>query len=142
VDFIYASHVLEHLYKAQAGYALAHFYSKLKKGGVLRICSPDYDLFIDEYCSTREIDPIRAAMDLELALLAFPNDRPRLIDKVSAIKSSHIHFWHPTVHVMKSMLEEVGYLNIRIEKFRRGDFPDLEQIENRDDHSFYITAEK
>jgi len=49
VDFLYASHCLEHVSYRKTVEVLAEWYRVLKPGGVLRISVPDLDLLIDIY---------------------------------------------------------------------------------------------
>ena len=142
IDFIYASHVLEHVYLTEAKDILNHFYYKLKAGGRLRICSPDYDALVNQYCAARKIDPIQAAAKFEHDLLAYGDTRPSKVEMFRSVFGSHVHYWHPTLPVMLSLLKEAGFTNIVIDNFQSGDFPDLNLVENRNLDSFYVTAEK
>ena len=47
VDEIYASHVLEHFSHREAPHVLAHWVSKLKIGGKIRLAVPDFHWIID-----------------------------------------------------------------------------------------------
>src|SRR5262245_14909891 len=50
-DEIRASHVLEHFPWPLVPHIVAHWASKLKPGGVLKIAVPDFDLVIAQYQS-------------------------------------------------------------------------------------------
>jgi len=49
VDYLYSSHLLEHLSKEDANKLLKEAYRVLKKGGVIRICVPDLEYAISLY---------------------------------------------------------------------------------------------
>lgn len=55
-DLIYASHVLEHVPKADVANVLRHWHSFLKPGGVLRLSVPDFDVLHDHYIAHRDLD--------------------------------------------------------------------------------------
>lgn len=49
VDLIYASHCLEHFHYAEVGNVLKEWQRVLKKGGILRVSVPDFDLLLKIY---------------------------------------------------------------------------------------------
>jgi predicted SAM-dependent methyltransferase len=49
VDLIYASHCLEHFPHARVSQVLAEWFRVLKKGGILRLSVPDFDLLLNIY---------------------------------------------------------------------------------------------
>jgi len=54
VDFIYNEHFIEHLTYEEGQKVLKEFWRVLKKGGVLRIATPDLDYIINKYMSNRK----------------------------------------------------------------------------------------
>lgn len=52
VDLIYACHCLEHFSHRQIPLILIEWYRIIKKGGILRISVPDFDLLVDLYLAT------------------------------------------------------------------------------------------
>lgn len=116
VDFFYSSHMIEHLFYDEAVFFLKETFRILKKGGVLRLCFPDWDR-------------IRIQDNFDGSL--FARNKKQL---------KHAHKWLWTFDSMKSILIEIGFQNILRCEFRRGDFPDLAQLENR--HGLIMQAEK
>ena len=57
-NLIYASHVLEHVHRKMVSVTLHHWYSMLKKGGVLRLAVPDFDAVVEHYRETRDIEEV------------------------------------------------------------------------------------
>ena len=53
VDLIYASHCLEHFSHRKIAEVLKEWYRVLKKGGVLRVSVPDFDLLLQIYRNNR-----------------------------------------------------------------------------------------
>jgi predicted SAM-dependent methyltransferase len=62
VDFIYMSHLLEHVRRKDQRKVLDEMFRVLKPGGVLRLGVPDFDLLLEMYIATgrntRAIEPI------------------------------------------------------------------------------------
>ena len=56
VDLIYASHVLEHLPKADVRPAIMEWYRILKHDGVLRLAVPDFSVIVQMYVEHRKLD--------------------------------------------------------------------------------------
>ena len=48
-DYVFSSHLLEHLYPNQAIFCLNETFRVLKKGGVVRIALPDLDKIVKNY---------------------------------------------------------------------------------------------
>jgi predicted SAM-dependent methyltransferase len=142
VDFIYASHVLEHIHRLDALEVLKHFKTKMKIDAYIRICSPNYDNFIERYIQERGLDALRAYLNLEESLLAHPTQRRRGLEKIRNFQSAHTHFWFPTKASLEGLLLEAGFRDITEDRFQKGNFPDLDLIETRKDNSFFLTARK
>ena len=49
IDLIYASHVLEYFDRVEAVDVLNKWYSKLKKGGILRLAVPNFEVIAKLY---------------------------------------------------------------------------------------------
>lgn len=59
VDFIYASHAMEHIPRSKLVKSLKDWYRVLKPGGVLRFGVPNFDKLIEVYqASERNVDSI------------------------------------------------------------------------------------
>ena len=141
IDYIYSSHFLEHIYFWDAKKLLQKCHLFLKNDGLLRLALPDYDQFICDYVINKETDPYNAIIELEYALLSHPLERPDFFER-HLPWNSHIHKWHPTASLVIKTLENIGFKNIKIKNFQVGSFPDLNLVENRKDHTFYIEATK
>lgn len=107
VDYIYSSHMLEHLFKEEAVFFLKECFRILKKGGSMRICIPDWD-------------SLRPQSSFENSGFA-KNQKD--------MKISHKWLW--TNAELQDVLGDIGFQKIIECKYREGYFPDLEQIEHR-----------
>jgi len=69
VDFIYCSHFIEHLTKKQLREFMKECFRVLKKGGILRLVTPDFDEIIKAYISNYENKNINQSNFIKLELL-------------------------------------------------------------------------
>ncbi len=124
VDYIYSSHLLEHLYKEDAKKLLKEAYRVLKKGGIIRICVPDLEYAISLYQKGEK----------EKALNYF----------FTTSKASYLstHRYMYDFDLLKHLLEEVGFTNVKKCSFRQGMTPDIEILDNRPEETLYVEAIK
>jgi GT2 family glycosyltransferase/predicted SAM-dependent methyltransferase len=64
VDEIYAGHLLEHLTWDEGQKALGHWLDLLKKGGIVRITVPDFDVLARKYLSNPTAEAMRIMNEL------------------------------------------------------------------------------
>lgn len=121
---------------------MRRLYGALKQGGKVRICSPDYEAFVEKLNKNLKKDPLLAAIEFHHDLLSHPLLRPSIKKKLLMRFTGHVHHWYPFSFLIESMLKSVGFKCITFHTFRSGTFPDLEKIENRDKASFYVEAVK
>jgi predicted SAM-dependent methyltransferase len=144
VSNIYSSHLLEHLYLYEARKLLDDCYRFLKPGGILRLALPDYHEFIFQYVSNSAEDPINAYFEFELALLSWPLERQKFLDRMlsNLFGKLHVHKWHPTPFIVKKFLLDVGFENVIQYSYHVGNIPDLLSVETRESGTFYLEATK
>ena len=107
VDYIYSSHMIEHLFKDEALFFLKECFRVLKKGGEIRLCIPDWDSF-------------RVKNSFENS--GFAKNKKQM-------KISHKWLWTNTE--LNQALSDIGFNNIVECGFQKGNFPDIERIEHR-----------
>ena len=142
VDNFYLSHVLEHVYFDEAAQILRKCFLSLKKGGVLRICSPDYEKYILKYIQESKINELEASSNFNDSLLSYPKNRPSLVASLISKRSGHIHYWHPFKSQLVHLLFDSGFSKVEIRTFRKGVIPSINEIETRSEFSFYLEAFK
>jgi SAM-dependent methyltransferase len=96
VDFIYASHCLEHIPYLRVPTVLSEWYRVLKDGGILRLSVPDFDLLLNIYCESGK--------DIEAIIM------PLLGGQDSKY---NIHFSVFTEASLNSSLKKAGFKEIR-----------------------------
>ena len=123
VDYVYTSHFIEHLFKEEATQILKETYRVLKEGGIIRICVPDLEVAIGYYL----------AKDRERFLsYFFANSRSK--------DFGHRHMYD--FDLLKKMLIEIGFVNVRKCPYREGSIPDVNKLDSRPGDSLHVEAEK
>jgi SAM-dependent methyltransferase len=122
-QFVYTSHLLEHLYPMEGVQCLREVHRVLKRGGILRIAIPDLDEVIRSY------DPQDPSVFLEAL---FESDQRR--DK-------NRHHWHYNEKSLTAVLGDLGFRDITRHEFRGGSCADLDLIEERP-KSLFMEASK
>lgn len=118
VDYLYSSHMLEHLYPRDAIYFLSECKRVLKKGGVLRLLLPDLEYEAKIYM--KSLGNQNAANIFSWKVYA--ND-----DK-SGYKNGHK--WMYDKYYLKNILKKVGFEKVVCGKFKTGSFPDVDKLDS------------
>ena len=142
IEAIYSSHFLEHVFFWQAQAFLDSSYRMLNKGGTIRLALPDYKEIAKEFVENYARDPYLASLEFNQNLLSYPLKKSDLFGFLLNSKFGHVHRWHPTEGLVSEMLKISGFRDIRSQTFQKGQFPDLEIIEERDTSTFYLEATK
>jgi SAM-dependent methyltransferase len=123
-DFVYSSHMLEHLLPAAAERLLREVYRVLKPGGIVRICIPDLEFAVSKY--------LHGDRDTFLAYF-FPLDKRNDFG------------WHRYMYdfwMLEQMLLATGFRNIRRLGPAVGATPDIELLDNRPQETLFVEANK
>lgn len=144
IEFIYSSHLLEHIYFSQSKDLLRNLFEALDVGVRIRLALPDYDAFVSNYILTAKTNPVLAIQELEDSLLSQPLEKPKMLKKLwnQITGDLHVHRWHPTFALVESMLLEAGFRNIIKCKFRESALAEIHLLENREIMTFYIEGSK
>lgn len=125
VDYLYSSHLLEHLFKDDAAKLLRQAYRVLKEGGRIRICVPDLEHAISLY---EEGNKQKA--------LSFFFPESKSIDCVSR------HKYMYDFDLLRSLLVEAGFNDIERCIYKQGKVPDINKLDNRPDETLFVEAVK
>jgi predicted SAM-dependent methyltransferase len=130
VEFLYCSHVLEHISLSELRSALAHCYRHLQPGGIFRLVVPDLATMAKAYIEANTAESAHEFMRITLL-----GKESRHRDFLSFIKdwlaNSH-HLWMYDYNSLSTELSKAGFQNIRRAEF--GDsgievFNDVENLE-------------
>jgi SAM-dependent methyltransferase len=139
-DVVYASHVLEHLYREEGQQLARESFRVLHPGGIIRIVVPDINTIVREYQGERPYGELAAReknlppADLlnERLLMRWPSPSKRnLIYRVyEALEDFHSHKWMYDVQSLSSLLSSVGFVDIESKTYGESAIPHIAEIED------------
>jgi SAM-dependent methyltransferase len=124
VDFLYCSHALHHLYRAQAAKLLADGMRTLKPGGTIRIVVPDLEYIMSLYQQGKR----------ERALSYFFYESPR-----SELFSRRYQY---DFLLLRGLLESTGFRDVRRCAYQKGRTPDLDCLDRMPEESLFVEARR
>ena len=141
-EYVYSSHMIEHLARWQALDLVRECRRVLRPGGVLRLATPDLEAWVREYLAGDTSSGPTPA-DSFMEKLATFRDAPgsgaqRFVRR--AVGSSQ-HQWLYDAVSLSYLLREGGFPDPVVRRFRDGDVPDLEQLEDHED-SLFVEARR
>lgn len=125
VQYIYTSHFLEHLYRADAIRLLRECHRVLKPGGIIRISVPDLEYALNLYRDGRKEEM--------LANYFFVEDGENQYSR---------HKYMYDFAMLKALLEQTGFKGVAHCEFRQGEVPDIGVLDNRAEESLFVEASK
>lgn len=131
VDFIYCSHLLEHLTREEGKKLSRDAHKVLKQNGVFRVVVPDLKLAAQKYVEG----------DLDF----FETQSGPIADQFMSYNMFHdFHKWAYDSESLKFLLHAAGFEKDKIfeREYRQGTCPDLDKIDHKKKRSFYIEAVK
>ncbi len=134
-EAIFASHVLEHVSKAEAYSALAECHRILRPGGVIRIAVPDMDLFINAKLGG-DAGPIAGYPWQDLNSLLGGGDA----EPILAMRHRYMY----NFETLAWMLSVTGFKSINRSAFRQSVLQCLgnRDVEGHSSFSLYVEAAK
>jgi predicted SAM-dependent methyltransferase len=142
VDYVYTSHMLEHLNQEKANFVLEECYRTLKKGGGLRVIVPDLGLFVEEYIRGKQAKDATATDRLIKSLGLHGSRSPKpFLDRLVSGKG---HQWMYDFESLAHRLSGIGFKDVKRCQPRQGEVPDLHLLDEGELHpdSLYIEAKK
>jgi predicted SAM-dependent methyltransferase len=124
VDYLYASHILEHFYPDLGERILRDAHRVLKKGGRIRICVPDLKHAVDLYLAGQK----------ECALEYFFRD--------SKPRDFYRHRYMYDFELLGAALRKAGFSSVEEQSYQHGRVPDVEKLDNRPEETLYVEAVK
>lgn len=142
VDFVYCSHVLEHLALEEMRRALIETHRILKPGGVFRLVLPDLEQLIKKYIE--DGSDMAAPIFMERTHLGIKRRPIGLKDQIIDMFGNSKHLWMWDDKSLQRELHTAGFKNIRRAQF--GDGPDAcfgkVEVKGRWDECLGLQAEK
>jgi SAM-dependent methyltransferase len=119
VDYLYASHILEHLERDEAMALIIDARRVLKPGGVLRIVVPDFAHFVRLYEMGHREEAVAGIFSAG----------------VSGRLGRHRYMYDEDG--LRQLVSKAGFSGFECCGFRQGSVPDIELLDNRQDESLY-----
>ena len=125
---LYCSHVLEHLYREDMPVALRNSFRIMKPGGIFRLVVPDLAWRTEEYIRTQGTAEATDTYHHRLHI------RPRaratgLLGRSRAVFGLSMHQWMYDEPLMKKLLADAGFCDIRRARFGDCDDPSFAAVE-------------
>lgn len=124
-DAVFSSHMLEHLRPEVARLCLAECFRVLAPQGVCRIAVPDLDLLIRNYSPERPDEFLTG-----------------IFETAKGGRSKNAHHWLYNAHSLIALLRKVGFREAQRRGYRKGECPDIEFLDNRQDGSLFVEGIK
>ena len=146
VDFIYSSHLIEHLRKEEAESVLKECFRILKRDGLIRLSVPDLQVMATSYLKeVKDIQNNREKQEylpserfLELLGMGEKTRTPFVLK----IFSSGKHKWMYDQLSLTVLLTSCGFIDVLKRSYKVGEVPDIEFLDNRPEHTLYLEARK
>lgn len=147
IDYIFSSHLIEHLRYRECESMLRECYRILKKDGLIRLSTPDLELIARNYI--QEIEDIKTGKEKSNALPSEKflnylgvNEKDKLKSSLFLKLFASGHMWIYDYESLKSLLMSCGFTDVVKKNYKVGAVPDVEFLDNRPDESLYIEARK
>lgn len=132
-DFIFCSHVLEHLSLQDFKIALKNTFNLLKEGGVFRCILPDLEFFINQYVDSVKLkDPNASTIFMKSASLGLIEKPKSLRNKLISLLGNSNHLWMWDQYSLYNELINIGFTKVRKCNFNDSEYPVFNSIENPD----------
>ncbi len=125
VNYLYLSHLLEHLYKEDVKEFIKETYRVLKKDGLLRICVPDLEYAISLYQ--------KGDKEKSLAYFFAPCHKAGVFAR---------HNYMYDFALLEQLLRGAGFSHIERCQFQQGKVPDLDKLDQLPEETLYVEARK
>lgn len=132
VDFIYSQHFWEHIDENQGVALLRECYRVLKKNGVIRIVTPDLDLYVDAYLNWHKYKETKKEFSSPEQFLNYAMIGEAIKDK------------HRFIYNKKDLREKaikVGFSEIKEKEYGNSDHKELKNLETRGRHILQLIIE-
>jgi len=123
IYYIYTSHTLEHISKTSAQELMREAHRTLKRGGIIRVCVPDLEQAVKLY---------QQGNRTEALAYFFPDSEFEF----------HQHKYMYDFALLKQLLEDSGFKDVRRCEYQQGLMPDLDRLDNRPMQTLFVEAAK
>lgn len=139
-DVVYASHVLEHLYREQGQQLIRESFRVLAPGGVVRIVVPDLNSIVREYLGDRPFGELSASENIlspgdlfnERLLMRWPSPSKRnvVMRVYEAWQDFHSHKWMYDEGSLSSLIRSAGFVDVVRRNYLESLIPNISEVED------------
>jgi len=139
-DAVYASHVLEHLYREQGQQLARECFRVLAPGGIVRLVVPDLNAIVREYLGEQpfgEAPPSQKATppgDVlnERLLMRWPSPSKRsFVLKIDeAMQDFHSHKWMYDEQSLAALLRSAGFVDVMRKNYAESQISNITDVED------------
>ena len=139
-DAVYASHVLEHLYREEGQQLIRDCFRVLAPGGVIRIVVPDVNAIVREYQGERPFGELAerernlppADLLNERLLMRWPSPQKRhfLYRIYESLEDFHTHKWMYDAQSLASLLTSAGFADVAAKTYGDSLISNIKDIED------------
>jgi predicted SAM-dependent methyltransferase len=144
IDFIYSSHFIEHLSKEECNSVLNECYRVLKKGGLIRLVTPDLEQLAIRYVQKVQQERNEKASEEFLCILFNLGETSEVPFHIRYLRERFYakHKYAYDAYSLAHLLKIRGFVNIQKQPYKVGRMPDIQFLDWKPDESLYIEAEK
>lgn len=139
-EAVYASHVLEHLYREQGQQLIRESFRVLAPGGVVRIVVPDLSNIVREYLGERPFGELSASENAlapgdllnERLLMRWPSPSKRnvVMRVYEAWQDFHSHKWMYDERSLSNLLRSAGFVDVVRRNYSESLIPNISEVED------------
>ncbi|HSX32082.1 MAG TPA: methyltransferase domain-containing protein [Candidatus Saccharimonadales bacterium] len=135
VDFIFNEHLIEHLTPEEGQVVIKDLMRVLKPGGVLRMATPNLAEVVEQYGSL----PIDKDPTIKRFKLTYIKTRA---ERINIAFREWGHKWLYDTEELQRRIEEAGYKKIAFCKLRESTYPELRNLEIREESNLIAEVTK
>ena len=139
-DAVYASHLLEHLYREQGQRLILESFRVLASGGIVRIVVPDLNNIVREYLGDRPFGELGSPENAlppgdllnERLLMRWPSpSRRNVVMRVyEAWQDFHSHKWMYDERSLSGLIRSVGFVDVVRRNYSESLIPNISDVED------------
>lgn len=130
-EYVYSSHMIEHLSLWQAREVVRECARVLAPGGLIRVATPDLAALVRAYVEGNASSGATPADSFMEQLLTFHERPGSLAQRLVRRLLTAPHQWLYDAASLSRLLEQGGFENPVARGFRESEMPDLDQLEDR-----------
>lgn len=123
VDYIFASHFLDSLTRAEGQHIISEMFRVLRPGGLVRLAVSDFARNVACYTEGRREEALQRF---------FPQSNSR----------ANLRYFMYDFETLEAALTGAGFAEVRRREFQTGELPDVQLLDNRPDESLFVEARK